>query len=116
MKNIAVIGVGYVGLVTATCFSDLGNKVVALDINEERIENLKKGITKTTQPTPMETVTKIDAANSREVKVTVAGISPICLLTRKTMTSRKANVGVQTVGLHLKSFLKPKTRNRSRSR
>lgn len=44
MKNIAVIGVGYVGLVTGTCFSDLGNKVTALDINEERIENLNKGI------------------------------------------------------------------------
>jgi UDPglucose 6-dehydrogenase len=44
MKNIAVVGVGYVGLVTATCFSDLGNKVVALDINEKRIENLQQGI------------------------------------------------------------------------
>ena len=44
MKNIAVVGVGYVGLVTGTCFADLGNNVIALDINEERIENLKKGI------------------------------------------------------------------------
>ncbi|MCC7447492.1 MAG: UDP-glucose/GDP-mannose dehydrogenase family protein [Anaerolineae bacterium] len=42
MNNICVIGVGYVGLVTGTCFSDLGNHVVALDINEQRIENLKK--------------------------------------------------------------------------
>ena len=44
MKNIAVVGVGYVGLVTGTCFADLGNHIIALDINEERIENLKKGI------------------------------------------------------------------------
>jgi UDPglucose 6-dehydrogenase len=43
MKQICVIGVGYVGLVTAACFSDLGNRVVALDINEERIEGLKQG-------------------------------------------------------------------------
>lgn len=43
MKQICVIGVGYVGLVTAACFSDLGNKVIALDINEERIEGLKRG-------------------------------------------------------------------------
>ena len=43
MKQICVIGVGYVGLVTAACFSDLGNRVIALDINEERIEGLKKG-------------------------------------------------------------------------
>jgi UDPglucose 6-dehydrogenase len=44
MANICVVGVGYVGLVTGTCFADLGNKVVALDIVEKRVENLKKGI------------------------------------------------------------------------
>ncbi|GIK09722.1 MAG: UDP-glucose 6-dehydrogenase [Anaerolineaceae bacterium] len=44
MKQICVIGVGYVGIVTGACFSDLGNKVVALDVNEKRIENLNKGI------------------------------------------------------------------------
>lgn len=43
MKQICVIGVGYVGLVTAACFSDLGNRVIALDIVEEKIEGLKKG-------------------------------------------------------------------------
>jgi UDPglucose 6-dehydrogenase len=43
MRQITVIGVGYVGLVTAACFSDLGNEVVALDINEERIKGLKRG-------------------------------------------------------------------------
>ena len=44
MKNITVIGVGYVGLVTAAGFADLGNRVIAVDINEERIKGLKKGI------------------------------------------------------------------------
>lgn len=44
MKKICVVGVGYVGLVTGTCFADLGNTVIALDVNAERIENLKKGI------------------------------------------------------------------------
>jgi UDPglucose 6-dehydrogenase len=44
MKNIAVIGVGYVGLVTGTCFADLGNRVTCVDVNEERITNLKQGI------------------------------------------------------------------------
>ena len=43
MKNICVVGVGYVGIITAACFADLGNKVVALDINEEKIAGLKKG-------------------------------------------------------------------------
>jgi UDPglucose 6-dehydrogenase len=44
MKQICVVGVGYVGLVTATCMADLGNRVIALDVNEKRIENLKKGV------------------------------------------------------------------------
>jgi UDPglucose 6-dehydrogenase len=44
MKQICVIGVGYVGLVTAACFADLGNRVVALDVDEQRVVNLKKGI------------------------------------------------------------------------
>ena len=44
MKQICVIGVGYVGLVTAACFADLGNRVIALDIVEEKIEYLKRGV------------------------------------------------------------------------
>src|SRR6185503_4430842 len=44
MKQICVVGVGYVGRVTASCFADLGNSVVALDVDEKRVENLKKGI------------------------------------------------------------------------
>lgn len=44
MKQICVVGVGYVGLVTGACFADLGNRVTALDVDEKRIENLKKGI------------------------------------------------------------------------
>jgi UDPglucose 6-dehydrogenase len=43
MKNICVVGVGYVGIVTAACFADLGNRVVALDIDENKIEGLKAG-------------------------------------------------------------------------
>jgi UDPglucose 6-dehydrogenase len=44
MKRICVIGVGYVGLVTSACFADLGNNIIALDINEKRIEGLKNNI------------------------------------------------------------------------
>jgi UDPglucose 6-dehydrogenase len=44
MKRICVIGVGYVGLVTSACFADLGNEIVALDIDEKRIEGLKNNI------------------------------------------------------------------------
>src|SRR5581483_8288295 len=43
MRRITVIGVGYVGLVTAACFADLGNKVTCVDVIPEKIEKLKRG-------------------------------------------------------------------------
>lgn len=44
MKKIAVIGVGYVGLVTGTCLADMGNEVIGVDIDKKRIDDLNKGI------------------------------------------------------------------------
>ncbi len=44
MKNICVVGVGYVGLVTGTCFADLGNNVIGIDVNQEKINDLKNGV------------------------------------------------------------------------
>jgi UDPglucose 6-dehydrogenase len=41
--KVSVIGTGYVGLVTATCFAFLGHEVACLDINKERIDDLNKG-------------------------------------------------------------------------
>ena len=41
--NIAIIGTGYVGLVTGTCFSEMGNKVICVDVNAEKIKRLLHG-------------------------------------------------------------------------
>ncbi len=41
--KIAMFGTGYVGLVTGTCFADLGNDVICVDIDDKKVELLKKG-------------------------------------------------------------------------
>lgn len=44
MKKIAVVGTGYVGLVTGTCFAETGNNVTCIDIDESKVEKLKNKI------------------------------------------------------------------------
>jgi UDPglucose 6-dehydrogenase len=42
--NVAVVGTGYVGLVTGTCFAEMGNHVICVDIDERKVQTLRSGV------------------------------------------------------------------------
>lgn len=50
MKKIAVIGTGYVGLVTGTCFAETGNQVICVDIDEDKVAKMRSGIVPIYEP------------------------------------------------------------------
>ncbi len=48
--NITIVGTGYVGLVTGTCFSETGNNVICVDIDEDKVKKMQKGIVPIYEP------------------------------------------------------------------
>ena len=74
--KIAMIGTGYVGLVTGTCFAESGNDVTCVDIDSEKIRKLKDGIIPIYEPGLGELVVRNIAANRLKFTSNVSEIVP----------------------------------------
>ena len=64
--HITIIGTGYVGLVSGTCFAETGNEVVCVDIDQEKVARLRAGETPIYEPGLQQLLTR----NIRENRLT----------------------------------------------
>lgn len=62
--KIVIVGTGYVGLVTGACLAEVGTDVVCVDVNEEKVNNLKKGILPIYEP-GLDTIVNRNTAKNR---------------------------------------------------
>ena len=74
--RIVMIGTGYVGLVTGTCFADSGNEVVCVDIDQKKVERLQKGDIPIYEPGLSEMVTRNSAQGRLKFTTKVAECVP----------------------------------------
>lgn len=98
--NISVIGIGYVGLVTATCLAEMGHHVICLDINKDKINELNSGIIPIYEPGLAEMVKRnITGGRIRftyEYPATVNS-SPVCFIAVDTPVGQDGQANLSAV-------------------
>lgn len=76
MIRIAIIGTGYVGLVTGACLADVGFEVVCVDIDHNKIEQLKKGISPIYEPRLEEILTRTIERGKLKFSTDIVSVLP----------------------------------------
>lgn len=111
MKKILVIGVGYVGLVTGTCFAEMGYHVTCLDIDKEKIQNLHQAIIPIYEPGLEEIVQRnlkakrLVFTTDYENSVPLADICFIAVDTPMTLEGKADTSQVEAVAQSLGAYL-----------
>ena len=86
--KICIIGTGYVGLVSGTCFAELGNDVICVDNNKQKIDKLKSFIIPIFEPGLDEMISRnsnqkrLKFSTDIESSIRKSGIAFVCMLWR----------------------------------
>ena len=113
--KVCMIGTGYVGLVSGTCFADLGNHVICVDKDLQKINSLKNGIVPIYEPGLSELVKKnynigrLDFTNNLPEAIKKSNIIFICVGTPTKKNSNAADLSqiykvANEIGKHISRF------------